>query len=435
MRKLITIMLLGVGLQLWAYQAMAILKIEITKGIEAGVPIAIVPFGWQGEGKPPQDLAKIIGADLNRSGRFESLDKEDFLSRPYDQAGVKFKDWRLIKAEALAVGKVQRVGNDRYQVQFQLFDVFKGKQLAGYRYVIKAKQMRKVAHQISDIIYEKLTGEPGAFDTRIAYVTVEQRGSGQRRFLLQVADADGYDPVTVLDSGEPIMSPAWSPDGKQLAYVSFEKRRSMVYVQTLADGSRKRLADFRGLNSAPAWSPDGKRLALVLSRDGNPEIYILSPRSRQLRRLTHHHAIDTEPAWSPNGRHIVFTSDRSGKPQIYRISAGGGKPQRITFEGEYNARASYAADGQSITLVSATKGRYRIAVLHLRRNTMHVLTKATLDESPSFAPNGRMILYATEQGGRGVLAAVSADGRVKQVLRFLKGDVREPAWSPYNRKF
>ncbi len=434
MTKRFLSILAGVLLLAWYVSANAILTIEITKGVEAGMPIAIVPFSWNDGGKPPQALANIIEADLARSGRFDSLPRKDFLSTPHDDSQVKFKDWRLIKAEALVVGKIRQLTGGKYQVQFQLFDVFKGSQLAGYRYTVPAKQLRRVAHQISDIIHEKLTGEPGAFDTRIAYVTMEKTNNG-RRFLLRVADSDGFNPKTILESTEPLMSPAWSPDGSRLAYVSFEKRRSMIYVQNVVDGRRTRIADYNGLNSAPAWSPDGKRLALVLSRNGNPEIYVMDLSTKEIRRLTRHHAIDTEPTWSPDGKSIVFTSDRSGKPQIYRMTANGRNVERLTFEGKYNARPMYSADGKMLALVHANKGKYHIAVLYLENRALHILTNTALDESPSFAPNGRMILYATERQGRGVLSAISSDGRVQQLLKFQAGDVREPAWSPFSNKF
>jgi TolB protein len=413
----------------WAGSAQAILTVEVTKGVEAGLPIAIVPFEWSGAAPPPQAVADVIEADLVRSGRFDSIPRQDFLSQPHEASQVNLKDWRLLKAEALVVGRVQAVGPDTYQVQFQLLDVFKGGQLAGYRYTVPGARLRKLAHQISDIIYEKLTGEPGAFDTRIAYITVEQE-AGKRRFLLQVADSDGYNPQTVLDSPEPMMSPAWSPDGQSLAYVSFENRRPIVFTQNLYTRQRVRLADFRGINSAPAWSPDGRRLALVLSKDGNPEIYVMDVATKALTRLTNNLAIDTEPVWSPDGRSIVFTSDRSGRPQIYRMGADGGNVQRLTFEGDYNGRASFSPDGKMLALVTADRGRFQIGVLRLRDNVLQRLTGTALDESPSFAPNGRMILYATERQGRGVLAVISPDGRSEQTLKFQEGDVREPAWSP-----
>ncbi len=419
------------GIMLWSMSAHAVLTIEITQGVEAGLPIAVVPFGGEA-GKPGQGIADIVEADLMRSGRFNALPRKDFLGRPHTDAEVKFKDWRLLKSEALVVGKMQPAGG-RHQVQFQLLDVFKGTQLTGFRYTVPADKLRTVAHQIADVIYEKLMGEPGAFNTRIAYVTVERKQK-RPKFLLQVADSDGYNARTILESWEPLMSPAWAPDGNRLAYVSFEGKRSMIFVQNLVDGKRTKVADFTGINSAPAWAPDGTRLAITLSRDGNPEIYVLDLQTKALTRLTQHASIDTEPAWSPDGRHLVFTSDRSGRPQLYRMAASGGNAERLTFDGDYNARGSYSADGKLLTLVTRANGNYKIAAFNLESRALQVLTDTTLDESPSFAPNARMILYATERQGRGVLAAVSSDGRVKQVLKLLDGDVREPAWSPLNRK-
>ena len=416
----------------YASLASAILTIEITQGVDGGLPIAVVPFGVVSKDPLPQDISAIIDADLARSGRFTPLDKKDFISRPIDDKQVVFKDWRIVKAEALVIGSVKPVRGGRYQVEFRLYDVYKEKQLAGYSYVVEADRLRAVAHQISDIVYEKLTGEPGVFSTRIAYITREQTGK-RFDFKLQIADSDGYHPVTVLSSKEPLMSPAWSPDGTRLAYVSFEQRRPILYMQNVVTGARRRIAEFDGINSAPAWSPDGTSLALTLSRDGNPEIYLMRLSDNALTRLTNHPAIDTEPAWSPDGKVIAFTSDRGGKPQIYRMRLDGSHVERLTFEGEYNARASYSADGKTLTLVSGAQGRYHAALLHLQSSTLQMLTDTPLDESPSFAPNGRMILYATERSGRGVLATVSADGRVRQLLKLQEGDVREPAWSPFNR--
>jgi len=430
-RTLTTIILMAM-LAGHASLASAILTIEITQGVDGGLPIAIVPFGGAGRQPPPQDVAAVIEADLARSGRFTPLDKKIFVSRPAEDRQVVFKDWRIVKAEALVIGNVKPAAQGRWQVEFRLYDIYKEKQLAGYSYVVAADRLRAVAHQISDIIYEKLTGDPGVFSTRIAYVTRE--GVARRfSFKLQIADSDGHNPVTVLKSKEPLMSPAWAPDGMQLAYVSFEQRRPILYMQNVVNGKRRRIAEFDGINSAPAWSPDGTRLALTLSRDGNPEIYVMRLSDSTLTRLTNHPAIDTEPSWSPDGNEIAFTSDRGGKPQIYRMRANGGKVERVTFEGEYNARASYSADGKMLTLVSGAQGRYHAALLHLQSSVLQVLTDTPLDESPSFAPNGRMILYATDRGGRGVLASVSSDGRVRQLLKLQEGDVREPAWSPFNR--
>lgn len=425
--------LIGVVLLLIAVPARAILTIEITQGVDTGIPIAVVPFGWTGQGKPPQAIADIVEGDLSRSGRFLALSRKDFVSLPTAERDVVYKEWRILKAEALVIGSVAPAANGRYEVQFLLFDVFKQVRLAGLRYTVSASMLRTVAHQIADVIYEKLTGEPGAFNTRIAYVTKET-GSRGSVYKLQVADSDGYDPKTVRRSPEPILSPAWSVDGRRLAYVSFEDKRPKVYLESLIDNRRELIAEFNGINGAPAWSPDGRRLALALSRDGNPEIYTLELATRQLKRLTSDPAIDTEPSWSPDGRFLVFTSDRAGRPQIYRMAADGRQTERLTFEGEYNARASYAPDGRGLVLVSAQQGRFRIATLKLDTGALQVLTDTSLDESPSFAPNGRMILYATEVQNRGVLASISSDGRVRQLFRFEEGDVREPAWSPYNRE-
>ena len=423
------------GMLLWSFSAGAVLTIEITRGVDTGTPIAIVPFSWEGPVKPAQNVSDIVEADLARSGRFAVLPRKDFISTPHEDKDVVFKDWRILKAEALTIGSVRLAAPGKFQVQFRLYDVFKQTQIAGFRYNVSAELLRSVAHQISDIIYEKITGEPGAFSTRIAYVTREEPPRGLPPvYKLQVADSDGFNAQTVVRSAEPLMSPAWSPDGNRLAYVSFEDKRSKVYVQNMTDGRRELLAEFTGINSAPAWSPDGTRLALTLSRDGNAEIYVMLLNSRALKRLTFDPAIDTEPSWSPDGRDIIFTSDRAGSPQVYRMNASGGSAERLTFDGDYNARASFAADGKSITFVSRGQGGYRIAVMRLDNRTQQVLTDTSLDESPSFAPNGRMIIYATEVRGRGVLASASADGRVRQLFKFEEGDIREPAWSPYNRE-
>ncbi|MFQ6022476.1 MAG: Tol-Pal system beta propeller repeat protein TolB [Acidiferrobacterales bacterium] len=418
---------------LWGTNSQAVLTIEITQSADVGIPIAVVPFGLEGQVKPPQDVARIVQMDLARSGRFSTIAQADFLSTPHLSSDVVFKDWRLIKAEALVIGTIRQLSSGQFEVTFRLYDVFREKQLAGVRYSVDVDTLRTVAHQISDIVYEKLTGERGAFNTRIAYVTREDTKSGLI-FKLQVADSDGHSPNTVLKSKEPIMSPAWSPDGERLAYVSFEGRRSKIYIQGVAEQDRQLIADFQGINGAPAWSPDGRRLALTLSKDGNPEIYILDLDTRRLKRLTRNRVIDTEPAWSPDGREIVFTSDRAGRPQVYRMKASGRTIERLTFEGTSNARPSYSADGEMLTMVTEFQGRYHIATLRLKDKILQVLSETPLDESPSFAPNGRMILYATAVGGRGVLASVSSDGRVRQLYKLEEGDVREPAWSPYNRK-
>ncbi len=425
--------LAGLCLALFAQSAGAVLTIEITKGLAHGVPIAVVPFSWSGPGAVPQDVSAVIQADLVRSGRFDAVPQRDFLSMPHADKDVVFKDWRLIKAEALVIGSVRALPPDHYQVQFRLYDVFKEKQLAGYRYVVTAAQLRTVAHQISDIIYQQLTGVPGAFNTRIAYIT-RSGGVHHAVYRLQVADSDGYDARTVLRSPQPLMSPSWAPDGTRLAYVSFEHGHSVVYVQNVYTGARWKVADFRGINSAPSWAPDGSHLALSLSLSGHPEIYVLNLSDGALRRLTHDSAINTEPTWSPHGHYIVFTSDRSGSPQIFRMTADGGDIERLTFEGNYNAAPSYSPDGKMIALITEQQGQFHAAILHLRDSALQILTDTSLDESPTFAPNGQMILYATIVNRRGVLATVSVDGHVRQLLKTNEGDVREPAWSPFNHQ-
>ncbi len=433
MRKLLALLSVLLGWML-AGDAAAVLTIRITQGTEGAQPIAVVPFGWRGPaGQAPEDVGAIIRADLTRTGQFRPVAVADLPGRPDEASAINFSDWRLLGTANLVIGRLEPLPGGRFAVSFRLFDVFRARQLAGYRVEVGARALRRTAHQISDIIYEKLTGVRGAFDTRIAYVTELTLASG-KRYALSVADSDGFDPVTVLESSQPILSPAWSPDGRRLAYVSFEGGRPRVYVQELASGQRRRVAAFPGLNGAPAWSPDGRRLALTLSKDGNPEIYLLYLDGNRLQRLTANPAIDTEPVWSPDGQWLVFTSDRGGTPQLYRMPASGGRPTRLTFEGSYNARASYAPDGTRLALVHSERGAFRIAVLDLETGTLNVLTDTTLDESPSFAPNGVMILYATTDAGGATLAAVSTDGRVRQRLAGQEGSVREPAWSPFRER-
>ena len=430
--------LLFVALSL-AGTARAELQIEITEGVDAALPIAVVPFGWQGGAGagPPLDAAAVVAADLARSGRFAPLDRQDMLQKPTTTAEVKFDDWRRQGSEFLVIGRVLEPAPGQYEIQFQVFDVLRGEQLLGYRQPATAADYRRSAHRVADLIYEKLTGVRGVFSTRIAYVTVV-RGAGQAQgkpsssYRLVLADADGENPRIMLESREPIMSPAWSPDGRQIAYVSFEARRSEIYVQDLRTGTRKRVSARPGVNGAPAWSPDGRKLAVSLSRqDGNLDIYTLDIGSQLLTRLTSGSAIDTEPVWSLDGRQIYFTSDSTGAPQVYRVAAEGGSAQRVTFEGSYNARPRVAPDGKQLAVVHNDRGNYRIAVVDLARSSTQVLSDGRLDESPSFAPNGEMLIFATREGSRGVLATVSANGRIKQRISALEGDVREPAWSPF----
>jgi TolB protein len=409
--------------------AQAVLTIDITQGSKSAIPIAIVPFSVIPNQALSESIWDVVASDLARSGRFEPLSVDDMLSRPSTVQQVRYKDWRLLKMNAIVIGNVQQLGADQYEVSFRLLDVFNENQLAGNKYVVQSSLFRKVAHKISDIIYHKLTGIPGAFDTKIAYVMQE----GERknaRYMLQISDADGYRPVTILESKFPIMSPAWSPQADKLAYVSFEKKRAQIYVQNLRTGNRSLVSDFPRINSSPAWSPDGRKLAMSLSKDGNSEIYIKELSTGVLTRLTNNAAIDTEPEWTVDGRNIVFSSGRAGKPQLYQVSALGGTARRITFQGGYNAGATYSPDGRQLALITDVNGGFKVGIYDATTRSIRTLTNTRLDESPSFSPNGEMILYSTVQGGKNVLAAVSSDGSVQQVLRFAAGSVKSPAWSP-----
>ncbi len=408
------------------------LDITIEQGVENPIPVAIVPFGWSQATMAPIDLAEIITNDLERSARFKAMDFKDLPQHPSEFQNVNFRDWRLLGMENLVIGQLIETSSGDYEVEFRLIDVYKENQIAGFRLPSTKAQLRTTAHELSDIIYEKLIGVRGAFATRIAYITVNKLRDGNKNYALQIADADGHNPQVLLESPEPLLSPSWSPDGKRLAYVSFEGRNSAIFVQDIKTGKRDKVAANKGINSAPAWSPDGSRLAMTLSKDGNTEIYILHLGSRTLQRITKNKAIDTEPNWSSDGKKLAFTSDRGGSPQIYEVAVkGDGKPKRLTFEGAYNARPRYSADGNFLTMVSGQSGVYRIAILDLRNGFFDILTKTRLDESPSFAPNDHMIIYTTT-GARGTaLAAVSADGQVHQRLVLQDGEVREPAWGPF----
>ncbi|MGH8559747.1 MAG: Tol-Pal system beta propeller repeat protein TolB [Methylococcales bacterium] len=409
------------------------LTIEITGGHEAAVPIAIMPFAVSsGSGDPAAEVDRIVKADLERSGRFSALPDRDMLSRPSQRADVDFKTWQALGQEYLVIGRARLLGPDRYSIEFNLFDTLRKEQIAAYGIPGSRVGLRRVAHKIADIIFEKITGQRGAFSSRIAYVTHTVREDKSREFKLQVADADGYNPQTILTSREPIMSPAWSPDGSRIAYVSFERKVSAVFVQMVATGNREQVAAHPGINGAPSWSPDGRQLALTLSKDGDPEIYILNLASRSLERLTRSFSIDTEPAWSADGNSIIFTSDRGGSPQLYSIGLRDGRIRRLTFEGSYNAAAAVSPDGRLVAMVHGSGGRYRIAVLELATGNLNLLTEGGGDESPSFAPNGSMILYATRRANRELLSAVSVDGQFRQQLLTRVGGVREPAWSPEN---
>ncbi len=419
----------------WGGSAQAALTIEITQGVKGAMPIAIVPFTWEGPSPTaPLDMTKVVTDNLYRSGRFSPLPERDMLARPNDPSKVNFKNWRVLGVENLVIGKVRVAANNQYIVQFVLFDVFRSTQITGQTFHVgKISDLRKTAHQISDVIYEALLDERGAFDTKVAYVTQSQDRSGKPRYSLQVADADGHGPQAVLNSSEPLMSPSWSPDGRKLAYVTFEGGRSSIYTQDVYQGKREKISGFKGINGAPAWSPDGTRMALVLSKDGSPDIYVMNLLNKKLTRLTTSYGIDTEPVWTRGGDAIVFTSDRGGKPQLYQVTLSNRQVKRLTFEGNYNARATLSPDGRMVAMVHGNGNRYQIAVMDLENGAMQVLTDTSLDESPSFAPNGSMIIYATESRNKGVLSAVSVDGRVHQRLVLQEGDAREPVWAPYGK--
>jgi len=406
-----------------AFAAHAQLTIDITTSGGRQIPVAILPFA--GEAAQPQPVSTVVGADLARTGLFRLVNAMGVSPLPTEPSEVNFVDWQARTAEALVIGKIEPQPDGRLEVRFRLFDVQKQSQLASFSYVVAPAQLRATAHRIADVIYERLTGEKGVFSTKVTYVV--KRGT---RYELQVADADGANAQAVLASNEPIISPAWSPDGSRIAYVSFDQKKPIVVVQNLAQGTTKVVANYWGNNSAPAWSPDGSKLAVTLTRDSIAQIYVIPAAGGEPRRMTTTPAIDTEACFSPDGRWIAFTSDRGGSPQIYRMPAEGGPAQRLTFEGTYNVRPRFSPDGKSIAFVQREAGRFRIAVLEIASGQVTVLTDGVLDDSPSYAPNGKMILYEAQVGGRGQLAAVSSDGRVRQRLVSSAGDVRDPAWGP-----
>ncbi len=403
--------------------AHAQLRIEIVGGGASQYPVAVAQL--KGEERLPHKITDIVAADLYRSGLFKIVDGGGLAVIPSEPAEVQYPTWKARSADYLVIGSVSPLANGYWDIRFRLLDVDKQSQLTGFAYQVTPLQLRNTAHKIADAIYEKITGDVGVFSTRIAYVV--KTGT---RFELQVAEADGYGAQTVLASNEPILSPTWSPEGTRIAYVSFERKKPIVYLQSLLTGQRSIVANFKGSNSAPAWSPDGKRLAVVLTKDGNSQIYLVTPEGGSATRLTNSSAIDTEPNFSPDGQSILFTSDRGGSAQIYRVSVNGGVPERLTFDGTYNVSPRYAPDGKSFAFIQRNSGRFNVALQDFASKQAQVLTENSMDESPSFAPNGRIILYATEVRGRGILAAVSSDGRVRQRFTTESGDVREPAWGP-----
>jgi TolB protein len=407
--------------------------VEVTRGQENAIPIALVPFMAADAPDAALDAAGIVAGDLKRSGRFKPMDRKDMIEQPHAGAGINFDDWRRLGNDYILVGVMQPQGPDQYVINFELYNVLNHQRLLGYQISANRAGLRLAGHQVADMVYDKILGVRGAFATRIAYVSVIG-ALPHRNFRLIVADSDGENPHVIMQSNEPLMSPAWSPDGQSLAYVSFEDRLPSVYVQYLKTGERKRVSAKAGVNQAPAFSPDGKKLALTLStRDGNLDVYVLDLASGGLTRITDDPGIDTEPQWSKDGQSLYFTSDRAGGPQIYRVGLKPGEhPRRLTFQGNYNARPRLSPDDSQLAFVTQEDGAYRIAVMNLdARGDMQVLTKGQLDVSPSYAPNGAMLLYASRDRGRGVLALVSSDGRVQERLVSSEGEVQEPAWGPF----
>ena len=406
------------------------LEIDIVGGNAAALPIAVVPFaGSAGQ----TDIAGVIAADLGRSGQFRTLPERDLVERPTTGAEVNYATWRLLKQDFLLVGRVLDAGG-QLRVEYELFDVAKQSRLLGEAKIAPASAARDVAHQVADAVYEKILGVRGAFWTRIAYITATGTGRN-RHYALMVADSDGFNPQAVVNSSEPLLSPSWSPDGKRIAYVSFDRGSSSIYIQNLTTSGRELIASFRGINGAPNFSPDGGKLAMTLSKSGNPEIYVMDLGSKQLRQITNQFGIDTEPVWSADGQTIYFTSDRGGKPQIYQVSSSGGGATRLTFQGSYNAKATVSRDGKKIATAQGNGNTYRIALFDRGLGgRWTTLSPGSLDESPSFAPNASMLLYAAKEGGRSVLYTVSADGRVRARLTVPNANVQEPAWGPYRQQ-
>lgn len=400
-------------------------RVEVTGVGLTQLPFAIVPF--RGEVASPQKISAIIRADLERSGQFRGIEPPanlvlDETSRP------DVTPWRQAGADSLVAGSVSRLADGRWDVRFRLWDVVRGQDLGGQSYAVTQGDLRLAAHRIADFIYEKLTGERGIFSTRIAYVT-----KAGTRYNLWVADADGENAQSALSSPEPIISPAWSANGAQLAYVSFESRKPVVYVHEVASGRRRLLANFRGSNSAPAWAPDGRTLAVTLSREGGSQLYTIDANGGEPRRLTQSPGIDTEPVYSPDGRSIYFVSDRGGSPQVYRMPAAGGSPERVTFTGSYNISPAISPDGRWLAYISRVQGQFKLHAMELPGGAGVPITDSTADESPSFAPNGRLIVYATRQNGREALMTTTLDGKIKARLAGQGGDIREPDWGPFQR--
>ncbi|WP_430462016.1 Tol-Pal system beta propeller repeat protein TolB [Thalassolituus sp. LLYu03] len=403
------------------------LVIEVTQGKQSAIPVAVVPFEWNGSQPLPEDVSGIITKDLSSSGYFRTLPAKSMISQPHTLDGIIYADWGRLKQDFVVIGSVE-LQPDGYAVQFHVVDVHRQLEILRHRVKGSAGQLRDLAHYISDYIFQRLTGVPGVFSTKLIYVTTNRE---RTRFNLNYADADGAREQLIYSSKHPLISPAWSPDARKVAYVSFENGQSEIFFQELASGKRERVVAFDGSNSAPAFSPDGTKLAYVHSKLGNPDVYVMDLASRRTERMTDHYAIDTEPQWSADGRYIYFTSSRAGGPQVYKLDTRNKAVTRVTFEGDYNARARITADGRKLVYVHRSGDRFHIASQDLESGLVHILTSETeLDESPSVAPNGSMVIYAAREADRSILAAVSVDGDVKFRLPSKYGDVREPAWSP-----
>jgi TolB protein len=422
-----------IALAVTSLAARAAFVVEVTRGQTEAIPIAVVPFSSAEAAAASFDVAQLVSDDLARSGRFNSMDRKDMIDQPHIGANIAFDDWRRLNNDYIVVGSVQAAGADHFTITYELYNVLTKQRLLGYQITSNRPGLRLASHQVADMVFEKILGIRGAFSTRIAYISVMGH-LPSKTFQLIVADADGENPRVVMQSNEPLMSPAWSPDGQSLAYVSFEERLPTVYVQTLKTGERHKVSAHAGVNQAPAWSPDGKKLALTLStRDGNLDVYVMDLATQALTRITDDPGIDTEPQWSKDGQSLYFTSDRAGGPQIYKVGVNpGDKPRRLTFQGSYNARPRLSPDESQLAFVTQEDGAYRIATMDLRgRGDVQVLTKGHFDVSPSYAPNGAVIIYASRDNGRGVLALVSADGRVQQRVVSSEGELQEPTWGPF----
>ena len=417
-------------------QAQQLLTIRITKGADDPARIAIVPFEWTGFGVLPESITDIVNSDLRNSGIFAPLEEGNMLSQPHQQSEVFFRDWDFLGAQYLLIGRIMQSPNsDLMQVQYELFDVKRQARMVGEVISGTQVQLRDIAHQISDVVYEQVTGVRGAFSTKLLYITSQRVNDTLTNYQLNMSDVDGARAQVLLESQQPIMSPTWSPDATQIAYSSFESGRPAIFIQTLATGERQQITDFPMQNASPVWSPDGTRMAMVLSKDGDANVYVMDLRTKELRKVTTHFAAEVEPSWTPDGQSLIYTSEQSGnnRPQIYRVDLATGWSERITFEGIYNSKAKMLDDGQNLVLVHRydSSDEYHIAIMNLERGTIDTLTDTALDESPTIAPNASMIMYASKEDGRGVLNAVSIDGRVKFQLPVTSGDVREPAWSPF----